>query len=352
MSDWAILGCGYAGTRLAKQLLAEGHRVRVCARNVQRLAPLGELGAEIHALDATKNRQFGPAMYGLRQPIIVYSIPPLSNMPQGEAIHRAGEAALALAADRFIYLSSTAVYGETEDGLVVDEETNIAISDPDAALRITEEMAVEAERLAGLSTVVLRLAAIYGPGRGVRERLRAGTYKLLDDGVHWYSRVHVDDLCGIIRAAARASGGSLYCVADDRPSTQREYVEWLCARVGVPVPPSQASMAPGAARRAVRNRKIANTRLHRELGYTFKYPSFVEGETAIEAEAGGVVAPAPPVPKPVETQPATNLPALLGDIDSACVKAIQALVAEGTSTALSNAAKLEAMRTALKELRS
>ncbi len=33
MSDWVILGCGYVGTRLARKLLADGERVRVCARN-------------------------------------------------------------------------------------------------------------------------------------------------------------------------------------------------------------------------------------------------------------------------------------------------------------------------------
>ncbi len=113
--------------------------------------------------------------------------------------------------------------------------------------------------------MILRLAAIYGPGRGVRERLKKGDYSLIDDGIHWFSRVHVDDLVGVIRASAeRAPRGARYCVADDRPSTQREYTEWLCARMGLPLPPTVASLAPGAKRRPVRNRKISNHRLHEE----------------------------------------------------------------------------------------
>jgi hypothetical protein len=173
-------------------------------------------------------------------------------------------------------------------------------------MRIAEESAVELARLSGLSTVVLRLAAIYGPGRGVRERLKAGTYKLIDDGAHWFSRVHVDDLVGIITAAAEhASTGAVYCVADDQPSTQREYSDWLVARLGVAAPPSVPSLAPGAPRRGIRNRKVCNALVKRELDYRFRYPSYVAGEAAIDQEAAGVVAPlvvapvaAAPVPVP------------------------------------------------------
>ncbi len=311
MADWAILGCGYVGTRLARALLAEGVRVRVAARSASRLEPLAELGAHVHALDASKSRAFGPALYGLSSPVVVYSIPPLANLPSGEPLRRATEAAAAVGASRFIYLSSTAGYGETPDGELVDEETPLALSDSEAAVRIGDESAVDTARLSGLHTIILRLAAIYGPGRGVRERLRAGTYKLLDDGSHYFSRVHVDDIVGILRVAAeRAPGGAVYCVGDDRPTTQKEYSDWLVRRLGVAPPMSVPTLAPGAPRRAVRNRRIANVRLKRELDYTFRFPSYVEGEVAIERETGeGATVtneaglPPPPLPTTTTTAP-------------------------------------------------
>ena len=308
--DWAILGCGYVGGRLARALLKEGHRVRVCARNVARLDPLKQAGAEVHAIDAHKLRAFGPALFGLRSPVVVYSIPPVPGMPPGEAIRRATEASRGVGAARFIYLSSTAVYGETEDGATVDEESSISIGDAQAGPRIAEESAVDGARLAGLNTIILRLSAIYGPGRGVRERLKKGDYQLVDGGMHFFSRVHVDDLVGILRAAVdRAPAGALYCVADDRPSTQKEYADWLTARLGTKPPKEVASLEAGKPRRAVRNRKVSNARLKRELAYTFRHPSFVEGEAAIEAEQGAAVpapvpapAPAPPEPRPLPDQ--------------------------------------------------
>jgi len=169
----------------------------------------------------------------------------------------------------------------------IRQQSTVALSDGEALPRIADEGAVEGAQLSGLPTVVLRLAAIYGPGRGVRERLKAGTYKLVDEGAHMFSRVHVDDVVGIILAAAdRAPNPAVYCVADDRPTTQKEYADWLVARLGVPAPPTVASLAPGMPRRPVRNRAVANARLKRELDYVFRYPTFVEGETAIEAETG------------------------------------------------------------------
>jgi nucleoside-diphosphate-sugar epimerase len=284
--DWIILGCGYVGTRLAQGLLREGHRVRVCARNTARLEPLGQAGAEVHAMDGAEPRAFDLALHGLRAPVVVYSIPPMMSLPPAELVRRAADAAMNAGAQRFIYLGSTSVYGETEHGVTVDEDSPIAAGDAEAAPRVAEESAVEAGVSAGLPGVVLRLAAIYGPGRGVRERLKIGAYKLIDDGMGWFSRVHVDDLVGIIRAAAeRAPVGARYCVADDHPSTQREYAEWLSTRMGLPLPPAAPPQKVDAPRRAARHRKVSNARLKRELDYVFRYPSFVEGERAIEREA-------------------------------------------------------------------
>src|SRR5581483_7074367 len=308
MSDWVILGCGYVGTRLARALLADGERVRALTRKTERLADLASAGAQVVPIDASKSRAFGPALYGLASPTVVYSIPPVAGMPPGEAIRRATDAAMTNGARRFIYLSSTAVYGETPDGEVVDEDSPISIGDAEAGPRIAEESAIETARLAGLSTVILRLSAIYGPGRGVRERLKAGTYKLVDDGQHCFSRAHVDDIVGIIRAAAdRAPHGALYCVADDRPTTQREYADWLTAHLGTAPPPSVQSLAPGAPRRAVRNRQVSNARLKRELDFTFRYPSYVEGEQAIDRELG-LAGAAPTVRNTVSDTPTARVP--------------------------------------------
>jgi nucleoside-diphosphate-sugar epimerase len=296
---YVILGCGYVGTRLAQSLLADGGRVRVAARRVALLEPLRELGAEVTYFDAGRPHQVGPALLGLERPVVVYCIPGVPDLPQGEAVRRAATAALRMHARAFIYLGSSAVYGRTEEHLTsdwVDEDTAVASNDPDATLRLAEEGAVQAVAQAGLRAVVLRLAAIYGPAlhahqpaRGVRQRLRTGQYKLWDGGKYYFSRIMVDDLVRIIRASAdHAPAGATYVVGDDHPCTQGEYGRWLASHLGLPEPPSADSHQSRSASHSIRGRRLRNDRLKRELGLQLLYPSYKEGELQIDAceEAG------------------------------------------------------------------
>src|SRR5262249_59179956 len=100
----------YAGAGCASGARSPGLHVRLPSRSAKKLAPLAALGAEVVALDAAKARQFGPALAGLRAPTIIYSIPPVTDLPGGGAIKRAAEAAGHVGCGCFIYLSSAALY--------------------------------------------------------------------------------------------------------------------------------------------------------------------------------------------------------------------------------------------------
>lgn len=291
---YVLLGCGYVGTRLSQSLLADGARVRVCARRAGPLEPLRLLGAEVGYLDASRPQMFQSAMHGIPAPVVVYSIPGVPTLPAGEAARRAATAAQRLGARAFIYLSSSSVYGRTDPSSTeewVDEDSAVATSDPEAQMRLADELSVQAVGQAGLHTVVLRLGAIYGPpigpgqpGRGVRQRLRAGQYKLWDGGRYHFSRIFVDDLVRIIRAAAdRAPQNSLYVVGDDHPCRQGEYGRWLAQHLGLPEPPTVDAFGAEGPRTALRGRRLRNTRLKKELQLELAYPSYAEGERMIDA---------------------------------------------------------------------
>jgi nucleoside-diphosphate-sugar epimerase len=281
-----ILGCGYIGARLARAGLAAGRMVRVCARSTGRLAPLGEVGAQVKYLDAAMVKQIGPAMASMDGATVVYSIPPVGQLPPGHAMRSTLQAAAAGGIGCFIHLSSSGLYGDhPDDDTWVDEDTPTAHDDPAMAGVNTDESAIDGSTFGSLRTVILRLAPVYGPGRGVRKRLRAGDYKIVDEGQHVVSRVHVDDVVGAIFAAEQhAPSGSKFLVADDEPTTQLEYATWLCERMGLPLPPSKPILEAGSRRVPYRNRRIRNTRLKEVLGYRLRYPSYRDGEAAIEAE--------------------------------------------------------------------
>jgi nucleoside-diphosphate-sugar epimerase len=281
-----ILGCGYIGARIARAALADQRLVRVCARSTGRLAPLGELGAQIKYLDAALPTQIGPALASARGGTVIYSIPPIGSAPPGNGPRKALQAAAGAGIACFIHLSSSGLYGgDPDDDVWIDDDTPVALDDaPMAGVRNDEE-AVASSTFTQVRAVTLRLAPVYGPGRGVRARLRKNEYRLLDDGQHTISRIHVDDVVQIAFAAEqRAANKSIYLCADDLPTTQREYATWLCDRLGVPLPRSRALLEPGKARGAHRNRRVRNDRVKRELGITLRYPTFRDGEAAIEAE--------------------------------------------------------------------
>ncbi len=285
-----VLGCGYVGSRIARAALAEGRSVRVCARSTGKLAPLAALGGEIKYLDANVPKQLPVAVASMAGCTVIYSIPPVSNLTPGMALRAALQAAYGAGAGCFIYFSSSGLYGAGPDDEVwIDEETPVAHDDPSMKNVVSDEHEIQSCRFDRLRLVTLRLAPVYGPGRGVRNRLTKGDYKLLDDGSHAISRIHVDDVVNVVKACEdRAVTKSTYLVADDEPTTQRDYATWLCERMGIPLPPSRSLYEPGAPRVAHRNRRVRNTKLKTELGLTLRYPTFREGEAAIEAELAAV----------------------------------------------------------------
>jgi nucleoside-diphosphate-sugar epimerase len=286
VNSLVILGCGYVGSRIARAGLAAGRRVRVCSRSTGRLQELGAAGAEVKFVDGGATKTFVSALDNSNGATVIYSIPPVTTLPPGYAMRAALQAAYGASASCFIHFSSCGLYGDRpDDDVWIDEDTPMT---PDGAMKGIETDEAEVDKCTfDMRTVILRLAPVYGPGRGVRERIKNGQYRILDEGQHVTSRIHVDDVVKIVLAAEeRAPDKTRVLVGDDEPVTQGEYAKWLSERMGVPLPPYRAMLEPGKARPAHRNRRIRNTRLKETLGIALAYPTFREGEAAIEAELG------------------------------------------------------------------
>jgi len=280
----AIIGCGYIGTAVARAALAAERPVRLFARSVGRLAPLAELGAEVKYLDVAQPAKLSQVMSGLRGGTVLYSVPPIGAIPPGNGPRKTLQAAAGAGVSTFIHLSSAGLYGsDPDDEAWIDDATEVDLHDSAMSGVRTDEDAVR-ESTYATRTVILRLAPVYGPGRGVRARLLKGNYRLLDGGDHAISRLHLDDAVQVILAAeARAAHGTTYLCADREPTTQKAYASWLCERLGLPLPPSRALLEPGKVRGAHRNRRVRAERMYQELGVELRYPTFREGEAAIEA---------------------------------------------------------------------
>ena len=176
--------------------------------------------------------------------------------------------------DRWLgYISSTGVYGDT-GGAWVDES---APTQGRRAIRIACE-----ERWLELGATVFRLPGIYGPGRSAIDRLRAGTAHRIDLPDQVFSRIHVEDAASACLAAtADDTRGEIFNIADDLPSSANAVTEEAARLLDLDPPPLQsleeAKLSPQARAFYSENRRVANGKAKRLLGWQPRYRAYREG---------------------------------------------------------------------------
>ncbi len=289
-SSVLILGCGFTGERVARTLLSRGVSVKATSRDPRRLASLKSLGAAIRRMDVLEPEtlvKIAPPHPSQRLAVL-HSIPVVRG-PHGDVDPTpALLETLGGSIGRIVYLSTTGVYGDT---FHVDETTRPAPRGRSAGLRVSAERAV----LDGpWSALVLRPAAIYGPGRGVHESMRKGVFRLAGAGDNYVSRIHVDDLAAITTAALLSRVTGAFPVADDDPCTSSEMAHFCAELLGVDLPPAIPASEAHRTRRA--NRRVDGSAIRRILGVDLRYPSYRTGVPAALQAASAQ----PPPPETLE----------------------------------------------------
>jgi len=261
-----IFGLGYSAAVLAGRLRSQGGGGGWTVRATGRSGDLdfADLDAVEGALAESTH--------------ILSSVPP---QPGGgdPVLESYGEALAAQAEARGAwlgYLSSTGVYGDT-GGAWVDETAPIGGGRRTA--RAEADLAWQA-----LGARVFRLPGIYGPGRSPLDRVRSGAAHRIDLPGQVFSRVHVEDIAsGVIAGLAGPPG--VYNLADDLPASQNTVIEEACRLLGRAPPPllplAEANLSPMAAAFYAENRRVANGKARRMLGWTPRYPTYVEGLRAL-----------------------------------------------------------------------
>jgi nucleoside-diphosphate-sugar epimerase len=202
---------------------------------------------------------------------VLSSVPPADD--GDPVLDRYGDA---LGHDWLGYLSSTGVYGDT-GGAWVDESAQLGGG------RRSARSVADAAWLARQARV-FRLPGIYGPGRSALDRVAEGRAHRIDLPGQVFSRVHVDDIAAGVIAGLDAPPGA-YNLADDLPASQNAVIEEACRLLGADPPPLQplddAGLSPQASAFYGENRRVANGKAKRLLGWTPRYSTYREGLRAI-----------------------------------------------------------------------
>ena len=275
MAQVVIAGCGYVGNQLARMLLEEGHEVFGIRRDASKLAP----GVRAIEGDLARPESLGPAPQRVEYAVFAVGADEGSEQAYRRAYLDGLAGFLEWLADegqrprRLVMLSSTAVYGQRR-GEHIDEDS------PTHPTQFRGETLLASEGLlaaSGLSTVVVRLGGIYGPGReSLIDRARDGKLQLRP-AEHFTNRIHRDDAAGLLRYLLfHSSPESLYLGVDDEAAEEAELYTWLAKKLDVAAPEEQGEGADANRRRQVGSKRCSNRRL-RESGYSFRYPTYRDG---------------------------------------------------------------------------
>ncbi|MDP4540630.1 SDR family NAD(P)-dependent oxidoreductase [Qipengyuania sp. DY56-A-20] len=253
MSRLFIFGLGYTAKRIAQALTARGWEV----------VATGSDGA----LDFADREAVGRALASCSH--VLSSVPPADDSDPVLDLY-----AEALGGKWLGYLSSTGVYGDAA-GAWVDEASPTGTGRRSARAQCDSRWLETGAR-------VFRLPGIYGPGRSAFERVRQGKAHRIDLPGQVFSRVHVEDIVsGVVAALESDAAPGAYNLADDWPTSQNAVIEEACRLLGIEPPPlqsiEQAGLSPMARGFYAENRRVANGKARRVLGWSPAYPTYREG---------------------------------------------------------------------------
>ena len=242
-------GTGFTGTHLTRRLLREGYEVvTIDSQPGLFSSELARLGATILTGSVTDRALVERAMRGCDVVFHLAAAFRKVNLSRAEYARTNVEgtrtvlaAALRHGAANVVYCSTCGVHGDVASG-PADETAPIAPEDYYQYTKYEGERVVQDFVARGQAAVIVRPAAIYGPGDPGRflmlfKRVQRGRFPMFGDGRVHYHPLYVENLIDAFLLAAHGDRrrGETYLVADERYYTLDELVVAIGEALGTPV---------------------------------------------------------------------------------------------------------------------
>ncbi len=280
-----IFGCGYLGERVAQKWLGDGHETWALTRSEEHASRLAESGLNPLVGDVL---DLGSLQKFPQVETVFYAVGfDRTSKPSKRTVYVDGLRnvleGIRGKCRRFVYISSTSVYGQ-DNGEFVDEFSAVSPGEENGCIcRDAEAVVWEHFRRTDHDSgkgdaIILRLAGLYGPGRLLarEQQLRQGGL-LSGNPDAWLNLIHVEDAVqAVLAAEVRGQSGETYLVCDDRPIRRREYYAALASQLGL-APPGFESLAANAPEWQKLNKRCVNRRMREELGVELRSPTVIEG---------------------------------------------------------------------------
>jgi nucleoside-diphosphate-sugar epimerase len=278
------------GERVAARWRAVGHDVAVITRSTERAEDFNRQGLRAIVAD-------------ILRPETITQLPVAETVLFAVGYDRTGNQsimdvyaggirnvlnALPAGTGRFIYISTTGVYGPADGGWV-DEDTPTDPQRDGGRASLAAEESLRASL--GDRSVILRLAGLYGPGRIPFLKELTAEVPIEAPSTGYLNLIHVDDAATVVLAAdefKRASSTppndspKVFCVSDGHPVARHDYYNEVAGIIGAP-PPRFVEPNPESPRaeRARGNRRVRSDKMLAELHVKLAYPDYRAGLAAI-----------------------------------------------------------------------
>lgn len=297
----AVVGCGWFGLALAKQLLQEGYKVTGSKRRPEDLAVLTELGIEAFALNLTQETQIEAneprcaAEWGLQGAVANRSSPANHSLPETQSVAGLAQSVSSLLQTDFLvvnipprlqrghdaYLQElnqllALIQGWQYQGIVFISSTGVypakdkSVAESDA-LALTPEnqtlLAAEALFAQQKNSCIVRFAGLVGPKRHPG-RFLAGKTDVPGANV----AVNLVHLCDCVRAvsmivAAQSAGRTLapiYNLCAPLHPSKGEFYQVAAQSLGLVPPVFNQQVLP--------NKVVLAQAIVADLGFNYQYP--------------------------------------------------------------------------------
>lgn len=270
-----IAGCGYLGSRLAGRLAAQYQVIGISRR--------GRASGDWEQLHRDLDQE--PVAADFSDALLYYLVPPPAAGRQDTRLRRLLAAIPNQALpSRLVLISTTGVYGDNH-GEWVTEDTPPAPRADRAHRRLdAETAATEWASLRGVPLVILRIPAIYGPGRLPEKSLRDGRPVVAMEQSPWVNRIFIDDLVSFCeRAGQEDAPTGIFNISDGHPAKMSEYFFKVAEILNLPPPEeisleeAQALLSPGMNAYLSESRRIDNRKALAAFGVTLQCPTLEQG---------------------------------------------------------------------------
>ena len=290
-----IVGCGDIALRTAP-LLQTHYRILGLYRNLDSASHLRlhDIIPIYGNLDLPKSLE---KLAGIAQLVLHLAPPPNQGLYDRRTAHllsaltRRTKRQVAILPQRFIYISTSGVYGDCH-GTLIDETYPVHPENDRAIRRIDAERQIRTwGKRNHIPVSILRVPGIYAANRLPLTRLREGHPALLDTEDSYTNHIHADDLARIIYAALQhAKPNRIYHTCDDSHLKMGEYFDLVADHFDLPRPPritrnqAQEQISPTMLSFMKESRRLNNLRIKKELHVNLLYPTVYDGIKAVHTE--------------------------------------------------------------------